>query len=392
VPRARTTSIVLAVLLAALSLAQLGAAQTIKPKPAAPIPLFPTAPIWTIDVSALPVAPPVAANGRLFLALASGVAAHALDDGKPLWQSPLEGVTGMAATDDRLIVGGKDGILALDAATGKTLWTYRSGTPTAPPLVHGEFLFVAVGEQLVCARLADGSTVWSRDIGAVEQRPAVEGARIYVPVADGRVVALEQASGETAWEFEIGVKPTEPLIHARHVFVGAEAKRFCSIKIDTGLQEWCYEVGAAIRGKPAADTLHVYFVGLDNFLRGLDLNNGAHRWKKDLRYRPSSGPILVGTSVAVPGSVPRVEIFDTVKRTTTTSVTLATRLATVPLLIDGTPGLPPRIAAVTGGLAKVWTVTLVGPAPPAPPPIADTPLTVLPGQVVAIGKPPTPPE
>jgi outer membrane protein assembly factor BamB len=320
------------------------------------------------------------------------VSARRLADGAEVWQTPLEVDGPMAASDQRLVVAAKGELYVLDASTGAVVWTDRAGPLTAPPLVHGEWLFVASGEHVTCYRIADGVKVWSRETGAVEQRPAVEGTRVYVPAADGRVIALELASGEPAWEFDIGIKPTEPLVYGGRVFVGAEAKRFCSLKPETGKEDWCYFVGAAVIGRPAADATHVYFVALDNLLRAHDRKNGAYRWKKDLRYRPSAGPLLVGASVAVPGRVPGVQVFDARRGSPTIQLTLGASLATAPLLIEPASGTPARLAAVTGGLPRVWTVTLAGPAPPALPSIAVAPLTELPGLAIPIGGPPVLPE
>lgn len=381
--RARTTSILPALLAASIA----ADAQTIAPED---VQAFPTSPIWTIEVSALPLAPPVSSAGRLYLALQSGLSARRLADGTEIWQTPLEVDGSMAASDDRLVVVVKGELRGLDASTGAVVWADRTGPLTAPPLVHGESLLVATGEQVICYRASDGTRVWSRETGAVEQRPAVDGSRVYVPAADGRLIALELATGEPAWEFDIGIKPTEPLVYGDRLFVGSAAKQFCSLFLDPGRSErkdWCYRVGAAVIGRAAADATRVYFAALDNLLRAHDRRHGAYRWKKDLRYRPSAGPLLVGTSIAVPGSVPRVEVFETRRGTATIQLTLATKLATAPLLIDPSDGVPPRIAAVTGGLAKVWTVTVAGPAPPAPSSIPIVPLTELPGLEIPIAAP-----
>jgi outer membrane protein assembly factor BamB len=352
---------------------------------------FPTSAIWTIEVSALPLAPPVASRTQLFVALQSGVSARRLDTGAEVWQTAVDVVGPMAASDDRLVVPVKGELRAFDTSTGAVAWTDRLGPLTAPPLVHGEFLLVASAEQVICYRVADGVRIWSREIGTVEQRPAVDGTRVYVPAADGRVIALDLATGQPAWEREVGINPTEPLAYGDRVFVGAAAKRFCSLKSQSGEVDWCFRVGAAVVGRPVADDAHVYYVAFDNLLRAHDRKNGAFRWKKDLRYRPSSGPLLVGASVAAPGRVPRVQVFDARSGSPTIQLTLASSLATLPLLIEPTGDMPARIAAVTGGLPKVWTVTLAGPAPAGAPPISTTPLTEMPGQAIPIGWPPVPP-
>ena len=382
---ARTTLIVPCLL--AATIAAGGQATT----PVELVQAFPTSPMWTIEVSAIPVAPPVASGGRLYLALQSGVSAHRLDTPTEVWQTPIVVSGPMAATDERLIVAVKDELKGLDAATGAVVWTDRPGLLTAPPLVHGEWLLVASGEQVIAYRVLDGTRMWSRDTGAVEQRPAVAGTRVYVPAADGRVIALELASGEPVWEFDVGIRPTEPLVYGDRLFVGSAGKRFCSLFLDARKRrhDWCFnDVGAVVVGRPAADATHVYFAALDNLLRAHDRKNGAYRWKKDLKYRPSAGPLLVGRSLAVPGSVPRVDVFDTAKGDTTLQLTLSTKLATEPLLLEAVGSEPARIVAVTGGLAKVWNVTLAGPAPVPPPGFPIAPLTELPGLAIPVSKPP----
>ena len=201
------------------------------------------------------------------------------------------------------------------------------------------------------------------------------------------MIALEIASGEPVWEFDIGINPTEPLVYGGRVFVGSAGKQLCSLFLESGRkkrEDWCFQVGAAVIGRPAADATHVYFVALDNLLRAHDRKNGAFRWKRDLRYRPAAGPLLVGASVAVPGSVRAIPVFEARNGSKTIELTVRAALATVPLLIEPASGNPARIAALAGELPRVWTVTLAGPAPPE---IAVTPLTALPGLLIPIGAP-----
>ena len=97
--------------------------QTIAPaKTAEP---FPTAAIWTIEVSARPVAPPVSSADKLFLALQSVVSARRLTDGTEVWHAALEVDGPMAVSADRVVVSAKGELHVLDAATGAPVWTDR---------------------------------------------------------------------------------------------------------------------------------------------------------------------------------------------------------------------------------------------------------------------------
>jgi outer membrane protein assembly factor BamB len=346
--------------------------------------VFPSDPVWTVDVSARPVGSPVAAADRLFLPLQSGISARRLSDGGEIWAAKVEVAGPLAASADRLVVPSKGELLVLDAATGEVAWSEHVGPLTAPPLVRGESVYVAIGEQLTSYNIADGSKKWASDVGLVEQRPAATGTHVYVPVSDGRVIALVVETGEHIWEFDAGIKPTEPLVYGDRVFVGSAAKEFCSIRIRDGTEDWCFRVGAGIIGSAVADESHVYYVALDNLLRAHDRGNGALRWKKDLRYRPSAGPTLVGTTVSAPGRFRQLQAFQTATGAPDGQLTLPEALVAVPVFIEPENGQPTRLAALAGGLPNLWKLTLAGPPPPAPPTLPVGPVTVLPGLAVPL--------
>ena len=95
--------------------------------PAVAVQAFPTSPIWTIEVKAQPIAPPVASPDRLFLALQSGITARRLADGTDIWTTALVVDGPMAASEQRLVVVVKEELQALDTATGAVAWTDRPG-------------------------------------------------------------------------------------------------------------------------------------------------------------------------------------------------------------------------------------------------------------------------
>jgi outer membrane protein assembly factor BamB len=346
---------------------------------------FPSEIKWTVEVSAKPVGAPVASGDRLFVPLESGLTARRLADGAELWNAKVEIAGALAAAPERLIVPAKAELRALAAATGEVAWSMPIVGLTAPPVVHGDLLFLAMGEELSALKVADGAQVWSRNVGLVEERPVVDGTRVYVPISDGRLVALILESGDAIWEFDVGIKPTEPLIFQDRVYLGSAAKRFCSVHARNGLEDWCFTVGAGIVGRAAADASHVYFVALDNLLRAHDRRTGARKWTKDLKYRPSSGPSLVGTTVSAPGSSTRVlQAFESQSGNPGAQLKLADEVVQVPAFI-ASDDRPTALAAVSGGLKNVWKLTLAVQPPPPPPNLPVGPVTVLPGQVVPRG-------
>jgi eukaryotic-like serine/threonine-protein kinase len=90
----------------------------------------------------------------------------------------------------RLIIGGRDKLVhAIDAASGKRLWTF----PTR---------------------------------ARVDSSPSVAGGRVYVGSGDGRLYVLESASGKKIWEFETGAGiAASPAIAGGRIVVGADDGR-----------------------------------------------------------------------------------------------------------------------------------------------------------------------
>jgi outer membrane protein assembly factor BamB len=348
--------------------------------------MFPSEAAWTIDVKARPIVSPVASAGRVFIALQSGVHALRVKDHAEIWTQPLIADGPMAASADRLIVPSKGELHAFDAATGGVVWKMTTGPLTAPLFVDGDWVFVASGEQLSAYKASDGSKGWTRDdIGIIEERPAVMDEWIYVPVSDGRLVALDLASGERIWEtHDVGIKPAEPLVYGDRVFIGSAAKRFCSFNIGTGVREWCSAIGAVIIGRPAADASNVYFVALDNQLHAHDRRDGERKWDEDLRYRPSSGPLLVGTSVTAPGKSNRLQTFDAATGKKADALVLPAELAQAPVLVPAGDHGPLSLAALVGDLQDLWKLTLAIPPTPPLPTLKIAPLTELPGLVVPL--------
>jgi outer membrane protein assembly factor BamB len=330
------------------------------------------------------VAPPVAAGERLFVALESGISARRMSDGAEIWTKPIVVDGPMAASEGFLIVQSGGELRAFSAESGNDVWKAKPGKVTAPPLVHGPWLFVAADEHLIAYQVSDGTQRWSQELGVIEQRPAFEGAHMYVPVADGQLVALIVESGKELWRQDVGIKPTEPLVYGDRIFLGSAAKFFYSLKMVTGEEAWKYEVGAGVIGRPAADERHVYYVALDNLLRAHERKNGEWRWKIDLGYRASAGPTLAGQSVSAPGMALTLQSFDPITgKPTTGKLTLSDKLAAVPVFIETPRGV--LLAAITGNLNNQFSVTLAGPPAVTAPNRPVQPLTVLPGVPIRLG-------
>lgn len=164
-----------------------------------------------------------------FILAGKGLAATWPEGGpRQLWKRDLgEGYSPIAAADGKLYTmyqrGEQEIVVALDAASGKTLWEYayqapitvnmsRAPGPRATPLLIGNLIYtVGATGKLHCLNLRTGKVVWAHDLftefkGYVQDEyyassPLAYKQTIIVPVgAEGAaVMAFDQKTGAVVW-------------------------------------------------------------------------------------------------------------------------------------------------------------------------------------------------
>ena len=156
----------------------------------------------------------------------------------PLWKrDDGPGFAGPSVAGDRLIlfhrVGSRETVEAMDANTGKTIWTFDYATsyrddfgfdegPRAVPVIAGGRVFTHGADGMLHGiDFASGKMLWSVDTRkvfeapkgyfGVASSPVVDGARVLVnvggtkglgppkPGEGGGIVAFDAASGKTLW-------------------------------------------------------------------------------------------------------------------------------------------------------------------------------------------------
>ena len=141
--------------------------------------------------------------------------------------------------------------------------------------------------------------IWRRELGSpLQAAPAPAGDRVYLPLKDGRIVAVSIQTGEEIWTRKLAEAAVGILPVGDRLFVGG-ARQPPALR-------WTRRMATATgAGAPAPtcsacpvlDQKRVYFVALDNVLRGHDRNSGSMLWKQVLPMRPFTGPLLSGETL-----------------------------------------------------------------------------------------------
>ncbi len=96
----------------------------------------------------------------------------------------------------------KDGVYALDAATGRTLWHFRTDKD-ACGVAYASGVVVSTGDdgRLRGLRASDGKQLWIvARRGELYSQPLILGKRVIVGDVEGNIVAVDVATGEIAWQ------------------------------------------------------------------------------------------------------------------------------------------------------------------------------------------------
>ncbi|MEO5823897.1 MAG: PQQ-binding-like beta-propeller repeat protein [Vicinamibacteraceae bacterium] len=381
-----------------------GAQSAPRPRPAPPakpgahlpldrrvFPFFPLQGAWTTNTGIAPAAPAATDGVRLFVPFAGEVAIFSLTTGAQISSRPLPTTLVPVVDDGRVLVTGDRVIDAFRAADASPLWKTPLAAPAAfAPVARGGWVFVPLASGAVTGLRADtGATVWTMPVGAPTAAPVVEGDRLYAAASGGALHALAVADGTTAWQVTLDSDATALTAVAGHVFVATSGRWLYALDADKGRVRWRFRLQGAAIGL-TVDEDRIVAVMLDQSIRAFKIGSGAQAWRQELSFRPAGGPVIAGQSVLVTGFGPNLRAVDRKTGANQGSYALPVAidasgisletLAAGPLVWNGATLFDDVVFLMTQhgllhGARRAFE-------PPA------TPITVLPGIVLAVPAPP----
>jgi len=345
-----------------------------------PLSLFPLAPVWTLPLNNALTAQPAFRDAYAVFALEGGqFAAYELSTGSRLWLTSIATTVEPAIGVDTVFVAEDDAISALALRTGDVVWRQPFDAELATaPIVAGDRLILATSDgDIIALRASDGVVAWQRHLPrAASSRPAATGSRLFVSTADSHVVSLNLQSGEIVWDRRLGGVGHDILAGDERIFLGSQDRYFYCLNATTGEVEWRWLTGADAIGLPVADERTVYFVSLDNMIRGMNRSSGVQRWKAPLAFRPLSGPLKFAETVVAGGTTPLLQAFNTRDGKVLGRYSAPTELSTSPYLFVDPSRVFPLLVTISSdivGRATVSTATRdVEPVNSAPAPLPNT--------------------
>ena len=276
-------------------------------------------------------ASPLVAGGRVFTMDAdANVAAFDLASGRPLWRVALRGkkvrssnVGGGITFADGVVyaVSGLADAVAIEATTGHVRWRITTVVParSAPTVANGRIFFGTIDQRLFAVDAASGKPLWtfqaqsSFDTLLGQPAPAVVGDTVVAGFGSGEIAAVNAVDGSVIWTDVLGglaaASPLafssifgEPVVTDDTVYAISADGLITATDLRTGRRVWERPVGGL--ESPVVTEDWTFILTSDQTVACLDRAAGHVRWTSVLpRYmRPNtekqpiiwSGPLLAG--------------------------------------------------------------------------------------------------
>ena len=186
----------------------------------------------------------------------------------------------------RAYIANNPGVLsAVQTATGRASWRFRSGRCTA-----------------ASPAVADG-VVYMAFLNL--RRPGREpcNASPGTPGLNGEVVALDARTGKLRWRRVVGPTETSPLVAGGLVYVGDWTGAVYALGAKTGRTVWTYRTGGEVKGGFALTGRRLFVGSYDHHLYALNARTGKLIWRASAQERLGSRGTFYSTPAAAYGRV-----------------------------------------------------------------------------------------
>lgn len=278
---------------------------------------------WKADVgkSGPYVMAPVAAGNAVFVSAKNG-SVMALDaaSGQTLWKAKtdLDLTSGTGSDGDITAVAGEKGAIYAFDKSGKQLWKKQvNGEVLSAPLVGNGLVIVRTTDTRVIgldAGSGDRRWIYQRSQTPLNLRAAMgmvfAGDGVVMGFPGGKLGVLAPGNGVLRWESTVsypkGVSEIErlndvtgvPAVLGRQVCATTFQGRVSCLELANGQPQWGKDFSSP--AGLAQDETSLFASDESSTVFSFDRQNGNERWKNtDLRYRNLGAPATVGRSVVV---------------------------------------------------------------------------------------------
>lgn len=198
---------------------------------------------------------------------------------------------------------GETGLARRDAAQPAPTWQALDSVALFEPVPAGERVLVGSRQGLFAVSAATGELLWRHAAGVHLYSPTIEDGIAYVGGADGSLRALDVRDGRMIWQIRMPGWLYPPVVRDGLVVTGGQAGVVWAVSARTGSRVWQRDLGQELVYRVVElDAGRVLVTTFDARATALDLRDGTIAWRRD------TGSAMV--SARVSGEVIELEGFD----------------------------------------------------------------------------------
>jgi len=266
--------------------------------------------------SARPLDAPLALGAGVIVAVRGDrVSAWRADGLHPMWSAGPGGrvLAAPVIGDGRVFVGTDRGLAALALEDGRPAWTLASAYGVgAAPLSSGNTLFACLADEgVVALDPATGEKRWEHRCPAGRAAPVAAAGRVVIGLESGELLALDAATGKPAWRIPVdGPMSFAPAAMGSSVLVGDGGRRLRCVDGETGRVLWTRSVRGRFQGDGPAVSARAVVFALDSMeVEAYDPATGRRLWNRWAGTIHLSSPAMAGGLVLY-GSRTRLVALD----------------------------------------------------------------------------------
>ncbi|MEV0146488.1 MULTISPECIES: PQQ-binding-like beta-propeller repeat protein [unclassified Nonomuraea] len=294
----------------------------------------------------------VVAHGTVYAAGGTGrLVALDTGTGRPRWSRKITVSGRLVVAAGRLYLwsrhpvwSSKAELVALDAASGKRLWSFEpAGDVLTPePVLAGDVVLTGSDHGVMYALdPATGTEERRYRLGADDDRILLlrAGTTVYATSSNGDVTALNAVSGEVRWRSRVtGAISFRPVVAGGTVYVGDDEGTTHALDAATGAPRWDFPAKGdqpMFRWSAAVADGLLYTVGRDRALYALDTATGKMRRRLPLPGGHDTGPVAADGTVYISDREGTLYALDPATGTVRSRFRTGGTVQTEPVVTDG---------------------------------------------------------
>jgi outer membrane protein assembly factor BamB len=195
---------------------------------------------------------------------------------------------------------------AIDAETGRSLWSVIVGNPlwpSVPVAAFGQHVAVANGSALYVLDRSTGGVQWIKQLkGSPSTGPAITADRVYLPMLSG-ALEVYMLVPKTAVDraplifFGHGAAEAPPLVSDSRLMWGTRSGNVYIDALTNSTNRVRFVAGGPVVGRLAHRSPRVFFTSLDGFVYAIDELHGGKIWEFSLGGPSRQPPVAIGDSL-----------------------------------------------------------------------------------------------